>query len=81
LNPDALVIAGDTIENLKSKERMVGIVTHVQELADRVPVRFVVTKGSGPRPLKSCYVTRCGRRSGLKFTVGLVGPGIRAPWA
>jgi exonuclease SbcC len=40
------VTAGDTIENLKSKERMVGIVTHVQELADRVPVRYVVTKGS-----------------------------------
>ncbi len=46
LDPDALLIAGDTIEKLQSKGRMVGIVTHVRELAERVPVRYVVQKGS-----------------------------------
>jgi len=33
------------IEELGSQGRMVGLVTHVRELADRLPVRFEVTKG------------------------------------
>jgi exonuclease SbcC len=44
LDPDALATVADTIEALGSDERMVGIVTHVRELAERVPVRFEISK-------------------------------------
>ena len=35
-----------TIENLGADDRMVGIVTHVPELAARMPVQFRVHKGA-----------------------------------
>jgi exonuclease SbcC len=44
LDPETLATVADTIEALGSEERMVGIITHVRELAERVPVRFEVTK-------------------------------------
>jgi exonuclease SbcC len=44
LDPETLATVADTIEALGNEERMVGIVTHVRELAERVPVRFEVTK-------------------------------------
>jgi exonuclease SbcC len=46
LDPDALAVVADTIEALGSGERMVGIVTHVRELAERVPVRYEVSKNA-----------------------------------
>ena len=45
LDPDTLDIVAGTIEELGAGGRMVGIITHVRELADRMPVRFEVTKG------------------------------------
>ena len=45
LDPDTLDSVAGTIESLGNDGRMVGIITHVRELADRVPVRFRVTKG------------------------------------
>lgn len=42
LDPDSLETVAATIEALGDDGRMVGIVTHVQALADRVPVRFRV---------------------------------------
>ncbi len=45
LDPDCLDTVAATLETLGSDARMVGIVTHVRDLADRVPVRFEVTKG------------------------------------
>ena len=45
LDPDTLETVASTIETLAVGDRMVGLVTHVAELSDRVPVRFVVTKG------------------------------------
>ena len=46
LEPGNLAIApvGGTIEALGTSGRMVGIVTHVPALADRVPVRYRVTR-------------------------------------
>ena len=44
LDPETLETVAATVENLAAGGRMVGIVTHVRELADRVPVRFRVTK-------------------------------------
>ncbi len=44
LDPESLDTVATTIENLGSSGRMVGIVTHVRDLAQRVPVRFEITK-------------------------------------
>ena len=44
LDPDTLDIVASTIESLGSGERVVGIVTHVPALAERMPVRFRVRK-------------------------------------
>jgi exonuclease SbcC len=46
LDADSLDTVAATIEALGSGGRMVGIVTHVRELAARVPVRYEVTKGA-----------------------------------
>ena len=45
LDPETLDVVATTIENLGQSGRMVGVVTHVSELAARVPVRFEVRKG------------------------------------
>ena len=45
LDPETLETVAATIENLGQSGRMVGIITHVRELAARVPVRFEVRKG------------------------------------
>jgi exonuclease SbcC len=45
LDADTLETVAATIESLAGGGRMVGIVTHVRELAERVPVRYVVQKG------------------------------------
>ncbi|MBW3620004.1 MAG: AAA family ATPase [Actinobacteria bacterium] len=44
LDPDALDTVATAIEELGSRGRMVGIVTHVQDLAERLPVRYEVRK-------------------------------------
>ncbi|MDP9066957.1 MAG: SMC family ATPase [Actinomycetota bacterium] len=44
LDPDTLDTVAATVENLAESGRMVGIVTHVRELAERVPVQFRVKK-------------------------------------
>jgi len=53
LDPESLDIVAGTIESLAHGERQVGIVTHVAELADRMPTRFRVRKEAG-----SVHVTR-----------------------
>lgn len=47
LDPDTLDTVASAIEQLGAQGRMVGLVTHVRDLADRVPTRFEVTKGPG----------------------------------
>lgn len=47
LDPETLETVAATVENLSAGGRMVGIVTHVRELAERVPVQFRVKKVSG----------------------------------
>lgn len=46
LDAETLDMVAGTIENLGAADRMVGIVTHVPELAARMPVQFRVTKGA-----------------------------------
>jgi exonuclease SbcC len=45
LDEDTLETVGTTLERLATdSDRMIGIITHVPALADRVPVRFVVSR-------------------------------------
>jgi exonuclease SbcC len=45
LDPDTLEVVVAAIEELQAGGLMVGLVSHVVELAERVPVRFEITKG------------------------------------
>ena len=50
LDADTLDTVADALEELGATGRLVGVVTHVRELAERMPVRFEVTKvGSSSR--------------------------------
>ena len=45
LDPDTMDVVAATLENLASRgDRMVGVVTHVAALAERIPVRFEVRR-------------------------------------
>jgi len=55
LDSETLDVVAATIENLGQSGRMVGVVTHVGELAARVPVRFEVRKGQGTSTVEKCY--------------------------
>ncbi len=44
LDPETLDVVAAAIEELGASGRMVGIITHIRELAERMPVRFEVTK-------------------------------------
>lgn len=46
LDPQTLDVVASAIEELGATGRMVGVVSHVAELADRLPTVFHVTKGS-----------------------------------
>ena len=45
LDPDTLDVVASTLEDLGASGRMVGVVTHIRELAERMPIRLEVTKG------------------------------------
>ncbi len=47
LDPETLDIAAGAIELLGSGERTVGVITHVADMADRMPTRFIVRRTSG----------------------------------
>ncbi len=45
LDPETLDLVAGAIEELSASGRLVGIVTHIEALAERMPVRFEVRKG------------------------------------
>ena len=47
LDPETLEAVTLTLESLHEKGRLVGVITHVQELAERLPVQVKVEKGQG----------------------------------
>jgi len=47
LDPETLEAVTLTLESLHQKGRLVGVITHVQELADRLPMQLRVEKGQG----------------------------------
>ena len=46
LDAETLEVVATTLEALAQGDRMVGVVTHVAELAERVPVRFRVARNA-----------------------------------
>jgi exonuclease SbcC len=46
LDQESLDVVATVLDELVGRGRTVGIVTHVRELADRIPIRFEVTKGA-----------------------------------
>lgn len=46
LDPETLDVVASAIEDLSATGRLVGIVTHIDALAQRMPTQFVVTKSS-----------------------------------
>ncbi len=55
LDPETLDTVAATIENLGQSGRMVGVITHVRELASRVPVRFEIRKGTRTATVEKVY--------------------------
>jgi exonuclease SbcC len=55
LDPETLEVVASTLETLAQGQRMVGVITHVAALAERVPVRFIVA-----RDARTSSVTREG---------------------
>ena len=55
LDPETLDVVATTLETLAQDDRMVGVITHVAALAERVPVRFHVA-----RDARSSTVVRDG---------------------
>jgi exonuclease SbcC len=55
LDPETLDVVATTLETLAQGDRMVGVVTHVGALAERVPVRFRVSRNA-----RTSTVTREG---------------------
>jgi exonuclease SbcC len=52
LDPEALDVAVDALERLRESERMIGVITHLPTLADRIPAGLDVAKnGSSSRIL------------------------------
>ncbi len=53
LDADTLETVGTTLERLSAdRDRMIGVVTHVPALAERVPVRFVVSRAGATSTLR-----------------------------
>ena len=53
LDPETLDTVATTLERLAAdKDRMVGLITHVAALAERVPVRFVVSRDGATSSLR-----------------------------
>ena len=55
LDAETLEVVATTLEALAQGDRMVGVVTHVAELAERVPVRFRVSRNA-----RTSVITREG---------------------
>jgi exonuclease SbcC len=55
LDAETLEVVATTLESLAQGDRMVGVVTHVAELAERVPVRFRVARNA-----RTSVITREG---------------------
>lgn len=51
LDPNTLNIAMDALERLHNQGRKVGVISHVQEMTERIPVQIQVSKQNGGRSM------------------------------
>jgi len=51
LDPNTINIAMDALESLHNQGRKVGVISHVQEMTERIPVQIKVSKQSGGKSL------------------------------
>ena len=95
LDAETLEVVATTLETLAQGERMVGVVTHVTALAERVPVRFRVARnartstvtreglaaaeGAAMTEPTSAAVT--GRQAPMRFTVDGWDPATAPAWS
>ena len=68
LDPETLEVVATTLETLAQGQRMVGVITHVAALAERVPVRFLVSRNA-----RTSTVVREGLLDGLADAADLAG--------
>ena len=73
LDAETLEVVATTLETLAQGDRMVGVVTHVTELAERVPVRFRVVRNA-----RTSTVTREGLPGMETLTAPEAGPTAQA---
>jgi DNA repair protein SbcC/Rad50 len=88
LDPETLEVVAATLETLAQGQRMVGVITHVAALAERVPVRFAVTRDArtsrvvregpldpadGVAPANAADVAGAAETAGVAGAVGAAG--------
>jgi len=69
LDPETLEVVATTLETLAQGQRMVGVITHVAALAERVPVRFLVSRNA-----RTSTVVRQGLMDGVADVADPAGP-------
>jgi len=47
LDAETLDVALDALDNLNASGKMIGVISHVEALKERIPVQIKVNKGSG----------------------------------
>ena len=47
LDSDALDVALNVLQTIEGKNKMIGIISHVQELRERIPAKLIITNKNG----------------------------------
>ena len=47
LDPETLDVALDALDNLNASGKMIGVISHVEALKERIPIQIHVRKGAG----------------------------------
>jgi DNA repair protein SbcC/Rad50 len=74
LDADTLDVVASAIEELGSRGRMVGVVTHVRDLAERIPVRFDVRRGPTGSTVRRLDAGAAPDAAGPAETAGAAAP-------
>ena len=53
LDTDTLRVAMDALENLLTQGRKIGVISHVQEMTERIPVQIKVKRSNNGRSILS----------------------------
>ncbi len=80
LDADTLDDVLDTLDELRDGGRVVGVVSHVQEMRDRIPTQLVVTKARSGSTLsvRGCRLVRHGLRASADAYDRFMGRLLRA---